>query len=41
MVDWQELFVPVYPIPEIILRGTMTYIMLFLICDSSSNGNRV
>ncbi len=31
MVDWQELFVPVHPIPEIILRGTITYIMLFLI----------
>jgi uncharacterized membrane protein YcaP (DUF421 family) len=31
MLDWQELFVPVHPIPEIILRGTITYIMLFLI----------
>jgi len=31
MLDWQELFVPAHPIPEIILRGTITYIMLFLI----------
>jgi uncharacterized membrane protein YcaP (DUF421 family) len=31
MFDWQELFVPAHPISEIILRGTITYIMLFLI----------
>src|SRR5918994_2805855 len=31
MFDWQELFVPTHPISEIILRGTLTYIMLFLI----------
>jgi uncharacterized membrane protein YcaP (DUF421 family) len=31
MVDWQDLFVPVHPVPEIILRGTITYLMLFLI----------
>ncbi len=31
MIDWQEMFIPVHSIPEIILRGTMTYIMLFLI----------
>jgi uncharacterized membrane protein YcaP (DUF421 family) len=31
MIDWQELFIPTHPIPEIILRGTLTYIMLFLI----------
>lgn len=31
MIDWQELFVPAHPVPEIILRGTITYIMLFLI----------
>jgi hypothetical protein len=31
MFDWQELFVPAHPISEIILRGTNTYIMLFLI----------
>jgi uncharacterized membrane protein YcaP (DUF421 family) len=31
MIDWQAIFVPVHSIPEIILRGTMTYIMLFLI----------
>jgi uncharacterized membrane protein YcaP (DUF421 family) len=31
MFDWQEIFVPVHSIPEIILRGTITYIMLFLI----------
>ena len=31
MIDWQELFVPTHPILAIILRGTMTYIMLFLI----------
>jgi uncharacterized membrane protein YcaP (DUF421 family) len=31
MFDWQEMFVPVQPIPAIIVRGTITYIMLFLI----------
>jgi uncharacterized membrane protein YcaP (DUF421 family) len=31
MIDWQELFIPTHPISEIILRGTLTYIMLFLI----------
>lgn len=31
MIDWQEIFVPTHPISEIILRGTLTYIMLFLI----------
>lgn len=31
MIDWQEIFIPTKPIPEIILRGTITYIMLFLI----------
>jgi uncharacterized membrane protein YcaP (DUF421 family) len=31
MFDWQEMFVPVHPIPAIIVRGTITYIMLFLI----------
>lgn len=31
MFDWQELFVPVHPISEIILRGTLTYLILFLI----------
>jgi uncharacterized membrane protein YcaP (DUF421 family) len=31
MIDWQELFIPTHPIFEIILRGTLTYIMLFLI----------
>ncbi|MET0531230.1 MAG: YetF domain-containing protein [Microvirga sp.] len=31
MIDWQELFIPTHPILEIILRGTLTYIMLFLI----------
>lgn len=31
MVDWQELFIPTNSIPEIILRGTITYILLFLI----------
>jgi uncharacterized membrane protein YcaP (DUF421 family) len=31
MIDWQELFIPTHPIPAIILRGTLTYIMLFLI----------
>jgi uncharacterized membrane protein YcaP (DUF421 family) len=31
MIDWQEIFVPTHSIPEIILRGTLTYIMLFLI----------
>jgi len=31
MFNWQELFVPVHPVPEIILRGTLTYLILFLI----------
>lgn len=31
MFDWQELFVPTHSIPEVILRGTLTYMMLFLI----------
>jgi uncharacterized membrane protein YcaP (DUF421 family) len=31
MIDWQEIFIPSNSIPEIILRGTFTYIMLFLI----------
>jgi uncharacterized membrane protein YcaP (DUF421 family) len=31
MIDWHELFVPTNPIPAVILRGTLTYIMLFLI----------
>jgi uncharacterized membrane protein YcaP (DUF421 family) len=31
MIDWHEMFIPVHSIPEIIVRGTMTYIMLFLI----------
>ncbi|QRM30912.1 DUF421 domain-containing protein [Microvirga sp. VF16] len=31
MIDWQEMFVPVHSIPEMIVRGTVTYIMLFLI----------
>jgi len=31
MIDWQEIFIPTNSIPEIILRGTFTYIMLFLI----------
>lgn len=31
MIDWQAIFVPTHSIPEIILRGTLTYIMLFMI----------
>jgi len=31
MIDWHQVFVPTTSIPEIILRGTFTYIMLFLI----------
>jgi hypothetical protein len=31
MINWQEIFIPVHSIPEIIVRGTMTYIMLFVI----------
>ncbi|MGO4386304.1 DUF421 domain-containing protein [Microvirga sp. 2YAF29] len=31
MIDWQELFIPTHPILSIIVRGTLTYIMLFLI----------
>jgi uncharacterized membrane protein YcaP (DUF421 family) len=31
MIDWHEVFIPTKSIPEIILRGTFTYIMLFLI----------
>jgi uncharacterized membrane protein YcaP (DUF421 family) len=30
-IDWRELFVPQMPLAGIFLRGTMTYIMLFLI----------
>jgi uncharacterized membrane protein YcaP (DUF421 family) len=31
MINWQEIFIPVHAIPEIIMRGTMTYILLFVI----------
>src|SRR3712207_9303493 len=31
MPDWQEMFVPVHSILEIVIRGTATYVMLFLI----------
>jgi len=31
MIDWQEIFIPTHSVIEIIARGTMTYIMLFLI----------
>ena len=30
-IDWRELFVPQMPLAGIFLRGTMTYIMLFVI----------
>ena len=30
-IDWHELFVPQMPLAGIFLRGTMTYIMLFVI----------
>ncbi len=30
-IDWRELFVPQMPLAGIFLRGTMTYIMIFLI----------
>ena len=30
-IDWHELFVPQMPLAGIFLRGTMTYIMLFMI----------
>jgi uncharacterized membrane protein YcaP (DUF421 family) len=31
MIDWQEMFVPTHSIASVILRGTLTYIMLFMI----------
>jgi uncharacterized membrane protein YcaP (DUF421 family) len=31
MIDWQEMFVPTHSIVSVILRGTLTYIMLFMI----------
>ncbi len=31
MIDWQAIFIPTHPIHEIIVRGTLTYIMLFMI----------
>ena len=31
MIDWHEVFIPTKSILEIVLRGTFTYIMLFLI----------
>lgn len=30
-IDWKEVFVPSVSIPEIILRGTVTYLCLFLL----------
>src|SRR5918998_3535397 len=30
-IDWQELFVPQMPLAGVILRGTLTYIMLFTV----------
>src|SRR5918998_4148430 len=30
-IDWQELFVPQMPLAGVFLRGTLTYVMLFLI----------
>ncbi len=30
-IDWYELFVPQAPLAGVILRGTLTYVMLFLI----------
>lgn len=30
-IDWRELFVPEHPLAEIFLRGTITYVLLFLI----------
>jgi uncharacterized membrane protein YcaP (DUF421 family) len=30
-IDWQELFVPQMPLAGVILRGTLTYIMLFVV----------
>src|SRR5918998_3203915 len=30
-IDWQELFVPQMPLAGVILRGTLTYIMLFMV----------
>ncbi|MBA1156411.1 DUF421 domain-containing protein [Microvirga mediterraneensis] len=31
MIDWQEIFIPSHSVLETIVRGTMIYIMLFLI----------
>jgi uncharacterized membrane protein YcaP (DUF421 family) len=30
-IDWHELFVPQMPLAGVILRGTLTYIMLFTV----------
>jgi len=30
-IDWREMFVPQAPLAAVILRGTLTYLMLFLI----------
>ena len=30
-IDWRELFVPEHPLAETFVRGTLTYVMLFLI----------
>jgi len=30
-VDWQKLFVPSRPIAEIIVRGSVTYLALFVL----------
>src|SRR4028118_1417726 len=30
-IDWHELFVPQMPLAGVILRGTLTYIMLFVV----------
>jgi uncharacterized membrane protein YcaP (DUF421 family) len=31
MIDWQQIFIPTSSIFEVIVRGTCTYVMLFLI----------
>ncbi len=30
-IDWNSVFVPTVSIPEIILRGTITYLLLFAV----------
>jgi hypothetical protein len=30
-IDWREMFIPTYSVVEVFLRGTITYLSLFVI----------